>query len=48
MTLETVAVPLDVDHLTVMEETVQDGRGNHLVAEEVLPFSKAFIRCDDH
>lgn len=41
--LESVAVSLDVDHLAVVQETVEDGGGDHRVTEQFLPVGKALV-----
>ena len=38
---------LDVDHPAVVQEPVEDGRGDHRVSEELLPVTKALVRGDD-
>jgi len=45
--LEPTAVVLDVDHPGVMQEPVQDGRGDHGVAEQLLPAAEALVRGQD-
>jgi len=40
-------VALDVDHPRVMKQPVQDGRGDHGVAEQLLPVPEALIRGQD-
>ena len=36
-----VRAPLDVDDMAVVHETVDEIRGNHLVAEHAAPFLEA-------
>jgi hypothetical protein len=40
-------VAFDVDHLTMMQEPIQDGGGDHRIAKQLLPISKAFVGGDD-
>ena len=47
LSLKPVAVPLDVDDPAVMEQPVQDRRGDDLISEELLPVDKALVRGDD-
>ena len=47
MLFETIAVAPDVDDPGVMQEPVEDGRGNDGVTEELLPVAEAFVRGDD-
>ena len=37
----------DVDHLTVMKEPIEDGRGNNGIAKKFLPVDKAFVWRND-
>jgi len=43
MALKAVAVPLDVDDPAMMQQPVEDGRGDHRVTEEFLPIREAFV-----
>jgi len=45
--LEPVAVTLDVDDPGVMEQSVEDGRGDHGVTEQLLPVHEALVRGQD-
>ena len=47
MFFETITVPLDVDHPAVVEEPIEDGRGDHGVAKELLPVGEALVGGDD-
>ena len=47
MLFETITVALDVDDPGVMQEPVEDGRGDDGVAEELLPVDEALVRGDD-
>jgi len=44
---QPVAVALDVDHLAVMQQPVQDGRCDHRVSEQLLPIAKTLVGGDD-
>ena len=44
---EPEAVTLDVDRDRVMEQTVEDGAGDYLVAEDLAPRAEALIAGDD-
>ena len=48
MSPQSVAVALDIDHLGVVEEPVEDGGGEDVVAEDVAPFGEGFVAGDDH
>jgi len=41
--LEPVAVALDVDHFCVVQQAVEDGRGDDRVFEEFLPVGEALF-----
>ena len=45
--LKSVTVSFDVDNPAVMEQTVQYGRSNNRIVEELLPVGKAFVGGDD-
>jgi hypothetical protein len=47
MLLEPVAVTLDVDDFAVVQQAVQDGGGDHRIAEQLLPVAEALVGCDD-
>ena len=47
MAFEPIAVSLDVDHLAVVEQPVEDGRCDHGIAEELLPVAEALVGGDD-
>src|SRR5688500_16912619 len=42
--LEPVAGPVDRDDVAVVQEPVEDGGGQDLVAEDLAPFAEAFVR----
>ena len=37
-----------IDHVAVVEETVEDGGGEDVVAKNLAPFGEAFVAGDDH
>ena len=39
-----IAAPFDVDDLAIMEEPVQDSRGDDGISKQFLPVDKAFVR----
>ena len=43
MFFQSVAVSFDVDDLAMMEEPIEDGRGDDGITEEFLPIDKAFV-----
>jgi hypothetical protein len=45
---EAVAGSVDVDHVAVVEEAVEDGDGQDVVAKNLAPFGGAFVAGDDH
>ena len=45
--LEPVAVSLDVDDPAVVEQSIQNCRGDDLISEEFLPVDKALVRGND-
>ncbi len=45
--LETIAMALDVDYPRVMKAPVQDGRGDHGVAEKLMPVDEALVGGQD-
>lgn len=47
MPLEPVAVAFDVDHLAVVEQSVEDGGSDHGILEEFLPVGEALVGRDD-
>ena len=45
---EPVALATDVQHVAVMQQPVQDGRGDDSVAEQLAPFAESLVgRQDD-
>ncbi len=47
LALQSVAVPLNVDDLAVVEQPVENRRSVDLIAEELLPVDKALVGRDD-
>lgn len=47
LAFQPVAVSLDVDDPAMVEQSVQDRRGDDLVTEQLLPVDEALVRCDD-
>jgi hypothetical protein len=47
MVLKPAAVAVDVDHLAVVQQPVEDGGGDHCIPEEFLPVGTALIRSDN-
>ena len=47
MFFESIAVPLDIDYFAMMEESVQDGRGDDGISEQFLPVEKALVGSKD-
>jgi len=45
--LEPVGVALDVDRRRVVKDPVQDGRGDHRIAEDLVPLAEAAVRGQD-
>ena len=45
--LEPVALALDVDDRRVVQQPVEDRRGDDLVAEDVAPAGEALVRGDE-
>src|SRR5829696_5682374 len=45
---EAVAGAVDVDHVAVVQQSVEDGGGEHVVAEHAAPFGEALVGGDDH
>src|SRR4051794_20408048 len=41
--LEPVAGPVDRDDVAVVQKPVEDGGGQYLVAEDLTPFTEAFV-----
>ena len=48
MLAEPIARPLDLDDDGVMEESVEQRRGDDRVAEDVAPFGEAAVGGEDH
>jgi hypothetical protein len=42
--LQPIAVPVDVEHMEFVEDPVGDGRGDHQVAEDLVPPREAAVR----
>ena len=42
-----IAVPADVDEVTVMEDAIDEGRGHHVIAQDLSPFLEAFVGGQD-
>ena len=47
MFFESIAVPFDIDYFAMMEESVQDGRGDDGISEQFLPVEKALVGGKD-
>ena len=47
MTLQTKAMPLYVNDLAVMQESVEDGGGDDGIAEEFLPVGEVLVGGND-
>ena len=45
--LEPITIILNVDHPEMMKQTIQDGRGDHRVAEQLLLVDEALVRGQD-
>jgi hypothetical protein len=45
---ESIAGALDLDDLGVMEQAIEQGGGDDLVAEDVAPFAEAAVGGEDH
>src|SRR5918995_2902214 len=41
--LESIAGPVDRDDVAVVQQPVQDGRGQHVVAEHAAPFAERLV-----
>ena len=48
MLAELIAGALDLDDLGVMQQTIEQGGGDDLVAEDVAPFAEAAVGGEDH
>ena len=44
---EPVALAADVEDVAVVQQPVQDGRGDDGVAQQLAPFTEALVRCKD-
>jgi len=44
---QPVAVAFDVDHPAVVEQTIEDGGGDHRIPEDLLPVAEALVGGDD-
>ena len=44
---EPVALPSDVEDVAVVEQPVQDGRGDDGVAQQLTPLAEALVRGQD-
>ena len=44
---ETIRVAFDVDRRRVMEDPVEDGRGDHRVPKDLVPLTEAPVRSQD-
>ena len=47
MLFKSIAVALDIDYFAMMEESVQDGRGDDGISEQFLPVEKALVGGKD-
>ena len=47
MFFKPITVTLDIDDLTVVQESIQDGSGYYRIAEQFLPVAKALVGGDD-
>jgi len=47
LAFQLVTVSFDVDDPAVVEQPVQDRRGDDLATEQLLPIDKALVQCDD-
>jgi len=45
---KAIAGAFDLDDDRVVEEAVEKGRGDNMVAEHFSPFGEAAVRCQDH
>jgi hypothetical protein len=45
--LEPIGTAFDIDRRGVMQDTVQDGRGDHRIAEDLVPLGEAPVRSHD-
>ena len=45
---KAIAGAFDLDNDRVVEEAVEKGRGDNMVAEHFSPFGEAAVRCQDH
>ena len=46
--LQPVAVALDVDGVGVVQQTIENGAGDHVVLKDRSPFAIALVGCEDH
>lgn len=45
--LQAVALAADIGHVAVVEQPVQNRRGNHGVCQHFIPLSKGFVRGEN-
>ena len=45
---EPIALAPDVDHVAVMQQPVEDGRGDDGVPEQFAPLAEALVRSEDY
>ena len=48
MLSKAIAGALDLDDLSVMQQAIEQGCGDNLVAEDVAPFAEAAVGGEDH
>ena len=44
---EAIDLAFDVDNSTMMQDSIEDGRSNGHVGEDLVPLREGFIRCKD-